>query len=307
VPRASASGSKRPASPGYAQAVRDALPNAIQVTARWHLWPSLGDASDKESAAPHARWATATGLREGKAGQDHSPAVATDPCPARDRSQAGRLLASPRPGDEHRQANARPATQNGSSGSHVPAYMVDPYRDHLRARREQDPDVGATARLAENRTLGHTACHHLLVRYLNQRRHLDDHPHLSLRRAARLLLTRAENLTERQRERLEGRASACPRDDGADRRCALLRQSSRSSQGQPHRLAAWTTAALEADSPHVHSFARGIDQDIDVVTAAVTLTRHNGRTEDVNPNQTAQATKVRTSRNRTAAPSHPLG
>jgi hypothetical protein len=34
------------------------------------------------------------------------------------------------------------------------------------------------------------------------------------------------------------------------------------------RLTAWTTAAREADPPHVHSFAPGIDQDIDAVTAA---------------------------------------
>ncbi|MEU4770392.1 transposase, partial [Actinosynnema sp. NPDC023794] len=47
-----------------------------------------------------------------------------------------------------------------------------------------------------------------------------------------------------------------------------------------------TTAAREADLPHVHSFARGIEQDIDAVTAAVTaavtLAHHNGRTEGVN-------------------------
>jgi transposase len=42
------------------------------------------------------------------------------------------------------------------------------------------------------------------------------------------------------------------------------------------------TAAREADLPHVHSFARGIHQDIDAVTAAITLTHHNGRTEGVN-------------------------
>jgi len=50
----------------------------------------------------------------------------------------------------------------------------------------------------------------------------------------------------------------------------------------PTRLAAWTAAAREADLPHVHSFARGIDQDIDAVTAAITLKHHNGRTEGVN-------------------------
>jgi transposase len=160
--------------------------------------------------------------------------------------------------------------------------MVDPYRDHLRARREQDPGVGATALLAEIRALGYNGSHNLLVRYLNQGRHLDDHPHLSPRRAARLLLTRPDNLTERQHERLEGLATACPEMTaltGVVRSFAALLSPRKDN---PARLAAWTTAARTADLPHVHSFARGIDQDIDAVTAAITLNHHNGRTEGVN-------------------------
>jgi transposase len=47
-------------------------------------------------------------------------------------------------------------------------------------------------------------------------------------------------------------------------------------------LAEWTTTTREADLPHVHSFVRGIDQDIDAVTAAITPKYHNGRTEGVN-------------------------
>jgi hypothetical protein len=46
--------------------------------------------------------------------------------------------------------------------------------------------------LVEIRAMGHHGNHNLLVRYLNQGRHLDDHPHLSPRRAARLLLTPPE-------------------------------------------------------------------------------------------------------------------
>ena len=47
----------------------------------------------------------------------------------------------------------------------------------------------------------------------------------------------------------------------------------------PAQLAAWTTIAREADLPHMHSFARGVEQDIDAGTAAITLEHHNGRTE----------------------------
>jgi transposase len=160
--------------------------------------------------------------------------------------------------------------------------MVDPHRDHLRARREQEPGVGAAALLGEIRALGYNGSQNLLVRYLNQGRHLDERPHLSPRRAARLLLTRPENLTERQRERGHALAAACPEmlalADIVRSFAALLAP----REDNPAQLAAWTTVSREADLPHVHSFVRGIEQDIDAVTAAITLDHHNGRTEGVN-------------------------
>jgi transposase len=97
-----------------------------------------------------------------------------------------------------------------------------------------------------------------------------------------MLLTRPKNLTERQRERREALTAACPE-------MAALASAVRSfaallapHKDNPARLAAWTTATHEADLPHVHSFTRGIDQDTDAVTAAITLNHHNGRTEGVN-------------------------
>ena len=80
--------------------------------------------------------------------------------------------------------------------------LVDPYRDHLRTRRQAEPGVSVVQLLAEIRDQGYTGSQNLLYRYLNQNRHLDDHPQLSPRRAAMLLLTRPANLTDRQTERL---------------------------------------------------------------------------------------------------------
>jgi transposase len=42
------------------------------------------------------------------------------------------------------------------------------------------------------------------------------------------------------------------------------------------------TDARSADLPHLHSFTRGLDLDIQAATAALTLPHHNGRTEGVN-------------------------
>jgi transposase len=273
----------RDGSTAYAQAVRDALPHAIQVADRWHLWRGLCDAVGKEVAAHSACWASATGLREGKLAETTLQRWQQ----IHDLLEAGvgLLDCSRRLGLAMNTVKRYARAATPERIQRVPKYracMVDPYRDHLRARREQEPGVGATSLLAEIRALGYIGSHNLLVRYLNQGRHLDDHPHLSPRRAARLLLTRPENLTERQRKRLKGMAAACPEMTtlaGVVRSFAALLSPRKDN---PARLAAWTTTAREADLPHVHSFTRGINQDTDAVIAAVTLTHHNGRTEGVN-------------------------
>ena len=273
----------RDGSAAYAQAVRDALPNAVQVADRWHLWHGLCDAVGKEVAAHSACWATATGLREGKLAE--TTLQRWQQIHALLEAGVGLLDCSRRLGLALNTVKRYARAATPERIQRVPKYracMVDPYRDHLRARREQEPGVGATTLLGEIRALGYNGSQNLLVRYLNQGRHLDEHPHLSPRRAARLLLTRPENPTERQRERVEALATACPE-------MAALATAVRSfvtllapRKDNSARLAAWTIATREVDLPHVHSFARGIDQDIDAVTAAVTLEHHNGRTEGVN-------------------------
>ena len=273
----------RDGSTAYAQAVRDALPHAVQVADRWHLWHGLCDAAGKEVAAHSACWATATGLREGKLGE--TTLQRWQQIHALLGAGVGLLDCSRRLGLALNTVKRYARAATPERIQRVPRYratVVDPYRDHLRARREQEPGVRTTALLGEIRALGYTGSHNLLVRYLNQGRHLDERPHLSTRRAARLLLTRPENLTERQRERSEGLATACPEMVALATVVRSVATLLTPHKDNPARLAAWTTATREADLPHVHSFARGIGQDLDAVTAAITLEHHNGRTEGVN-------------------------
>ncbi len=173
----------RDGSAAYAQAVRDALPQANQVADRWHLWHGLCDAAGKEVAAHSACWASATGLRQGELAE--TTLQRWQQIHALLEAGVGLLDCSRRLGlalnTVKRYAHAATPTRI----QRVPKYracMVDPHRDHLRARREQEPGVGATALLGEIRALGYNGSHNLLVRYLNQGRHLDDHPHLSPRR-----------------------------------------------------------------------------------------------------------------------------
>jgi hypothetical protein len=73
----------------------------------------------------------------------------------------------------------------------VPKYrptLVDPYRDHLRKRRAEEPGVPVQQLLREIRELGYQGSSNLLARYINQGRAEGDRPHLSPRRAARILL-----------------------------------------------------------------------------------------------------------------------
>ena len=56
----------RDGSGAYGEAVRKALPSAVQVSDRWHLWHGLGEAVRKEVAAHSACWAKGIPLQQGK-------------------------------------------------------------------------------------------------------------------------------------------------------------------------------------------------------------------------------------------------
>ncbi len=87
--------------------------------------------------------------------------------------------------------------------------LVDPYRDHLRQRRLEDPAVPVTRLLQEIGDPGYTGSPNLLVRSINQGRVEADRPALSPRRLARCLLTRPDRLKDHQRERIEAARTAC--------------------------------------------------------------------------------------------------
>ena len=56
----------RDGSGAYGEAVRSALPDAVQCGDRWHLWHLLCEAAAKEVAAHCACWAAGAPMREGK-------------------------------------------------------------------------------------------------------------------------------------------------------------------------------------------------------------------------------------------------
>jgi transposase len=160
--------------------------------------------------------------------------------------------------------------------------MVDPYRDYLRKRRSEEPGVPVQQLLREIRELGYPGSSNLLVRYLNQGRADAPRSHLSPRKAARLLLSKPDNLNDSQRETAARLSSSCPEMKALASLIGSFAALLAPDPANEEKLVRWIADARAADLPNLHSFTRGLDLDIKAATAAFTLPHHNGRTEGVN-------------------------
>jgi transposase len=273
----------RDGSGAYGEAVRRALPGAVQVSDRWHLWHLLAEAVRKEVAGHSACWAKGGPLQSGKRAETtlerwqqvhdlRARNVGLIEC-------ARRLNLSLNTVKRYDRASEPERLQR------VPKYrptLVDPYRDHLRKRRAEEPGVPVQQLLREIRELGYQGSSNLLVRYISQGRAEGDRPHLSPRRATRILLTRPDRLTGGQAETLAGITAACPEMTALTSLITSFAALLAPDPGNDARLRQWITDARAADLPYLHSFTRGLDLDIQAATAALTMPHHNGRTEGVN-------------------------
>jgi transposase len=274
----------RDGSGAYGEAVRRALPEAIQVGDRWHLWHLLAEAALKEVAAHSSCWAAAgPPMKEGKQAQTTAERWRqvhnlTD-------KGTGLLECSRRLGLSLNTVKRYARASEPGRMIRAPRYrptLVDPYRDHLRARRAQDPAVPVHQLLAEIREQGYPGSMNLLYRYITQGRVEADRPHLSPKRVARLLLTRPTALSKSQQELLGQLTAACPEMTSLATLVGSFAALLRPDPENETRLKDWAEAARGCDLPVIHAFTRGLDLDPQAATAAVTLPFHNGRTEGVN-------------------------
>ncbi|MER5601667.1 ISL3 family transposase [Streptomyces sp. NPDC002265] len=269
---------------GFAQATTDADPAIVQVCDRWHLWHGLAEAAANEIRAHSACWAKAgPPLRE-------STRAAT----TRERWQqvhqlldagVGMLECSRRLGLALNTVKRYARHSEPERLVRAPQYrptLVDPYRNHLRRRRTEDPAVPVTHLLREIKELGYTGSANLLVRYINQGRVEADHASLSPRKAARLLLTGPDHLREDQLVLRDQLAGACPEmtalADAVTGFAALLTPKPANAEA----LTGWITRVRTADLPFLHAYANGLERDRTGVDHALALPWHNGRTEGVN-------------------------
>jgi len=149
----------RDGSDSYGEAIRQALPEAVQVSDRWHLWSNLCGKVLTEVRSHAACWATAVdparpgGVREQT---------------TRERwqrvhhllGQGVGLLECARRLDVALNTVKRYARMKEPTGDRrAPRYkptLVDPYRDHLRTRRAEDPAVPVLQLFRETKELGYT-------------------------------------------------------------------------------------------------------------------------------------------------------
>ncbi len=242
-----------------AEAIRRALPGAVQISDRWHLWHNLAEAVRKEVAAHSICWA--------KAGPP--PAEGRQAITTRERWQqvhalrergVGLLECARRLNLSLNTVKRYDRVAEPERLVRAPTYrptLVDPYRDHLRRRRLENPAVPVTHLLREIRELSYTGSSNLLVRYINQGRVEADRPALSPRRLARYLLTRPNRLKDHQRERIEAARAACHEmtalADLIHDFAALLDP----ADGNSALLSTWITTAQAEDLPHLHAFTHG--------------------------------------------------
>jgi transposase len=274
----------RDGSGAYGEAVRRALPGAVQAGDRWHLWHSLGEAVLKEVAAHSACWAAAgPPLNEGRQAQTTAERW-RQVHDLTDRG-TGLLECSRRLGLSLNTVKRYARAAEPGRMIRAPRYratLVDPYRDHLRARRAEDPAVPVHQLLAEIRERGYPGSMNLLYRYITQGRVEADRPHLSPRRVTRMLLTRPDALSDSQQALLGKLTAACPEMTslaGLVRDFAALLKPDPANEA---KLKDWAETARTADLPSLHAFSRGLELDTAAVITALTLPFHNGRTEGVN-------------------------
>jgi transposase len=265
----------------YAEAIRRALPDAVQVSDGWHLWGNLCDEVLLEVRAHAGCWATINPPRPGGVREQTT----------RERWNKIHDLLGQGVGLLDCSRHLRLALNTVKRYARMPepqalriapAYrptLVDPYRDHLRTRRTADPAIAVTQLLGEIRELGYTGGANLRVRFLNQGRAEGDRPVTTPRHASRLLLTNPENLRSKEATLLEKIAAACPEMTALTDLVGGFATLLKPTAGNDVKLTEWITAARAVDLPHLRSLTNGLEIDRPAVSAGLTLPHHNGRTE----------------------------
>ncbi|TDV43713.1 transposase [Actinophytocola oryzae] len=269
----------RDGSAAYAEAIRQAVPKAVQSSDRWHLWHGLTAAVEKTVIAHSASWNTIP----------RAPDSALD-ARTRDRHAAvhallaqgvGLLECARRLGwalnTIKRYARAHKAEQLLRPPRYG-ACLVDAHRDLVRQRLGEN--VPVTRILAEIRQQGYTGSANLLVRYINQGRADPQRATPSPRRLVSWIMSKPANLPDHTRRHLDDLTTSCPEMTTLATRVREFADLLTQHRGQD--LADWITATRLDALPGFDSYLNGLEKDWDATVAGLTLPYSNGPTEGVN-------------------------
>ncbi|MGA4980338.1 ISL3 family transposase [Streptomyces cinereoruber] len=274
----------RDGSGAYGEAVRRALPEAVQVSDRWHLWKNLCEKTLAEVRSHSACWATASTPRPAGV---HEQTTRERWHQIHDllNKGVGLLECARRLNLALNTVKRYARTCEPEALRQAPRYrptLVDPYRDHLRERRAADPAVPVKQLFREIQEQGYTGSFNLLYRYITQGRVEGDRPVTTPRWLARLMLTHPDHLRDKDTTFLAELTAACPE---MTQLASLIREFTHlltPAPGNDKKLTAWIASVRTAQLPYLHGFTNGLELDRAAVDAGLTLPHHNGRTEGVN-------------------------
>ncbi|WP_426513166.1 ISL3 family transposase [Dactylosporangium sp. McL0621] len=147
----------RDGSAAYAEAIRDGAPQAVRVSDRWHLWNNLAKTVEKTVIAHSSCWHT--GLPRQTTALDDRTKARHAAVHALLEQGIGLLECARKLGWALNTVKRYARAATADELRRPPRYrqtLVDPYRDHLRRRLADEPDVAVTRLLAEIRDLGYT-------------------------------------------------------------------------------------------------------------------------------------------------------
>jgi len=284
----------------YAEGARDGAPQAVQVADRWHLWHNLAEHTAK-AVARHRSC-----LKQIAAAADQPPPSLEPAAPAAAPPPESRLEARMR--DQHAAVQALYARGMGlraitrelgidrktvrrfayATGDEAVARAIsrptvlDRYQPHL-YRRWTEGCHDAAVLHAEISALGYRGSLRTVYRYLQPLR-AGTAPAaltpsvLKIGEVTSWLLRRAEDLDPRQQQLLAGVRGHCSQLDRLAEHVTGFAKMTTKRTGQQH-LAGWLERVEADDQPALHTFATGIRQDLDAVTAGLSLPHSSGPTE----------------------------
>lgn len=293
----------------YAEAVRTACPDAIQVADRFHIWKNLCEAVEKCVLAHRTCLSEPTQTpgsdrpEQTTAAPDMEDGDTDLPVPAeleglravqrRERHAAVHALFGKGVGISaiaealgldrktvRRYAHAA-TPEDLPVGTGKRGNRVQPYLGYLH-QRWNEGCTDAVRLCGEIRALGYRGSERTLRRHLQTLR-ASGRPaptvsqELTVRQATRLLTSHPDHLDENGTLKLKELLARCPELDGVADCVRTFAEMMTERRGQD--LADWLERAEATGFPSLSSLARGLRQDFEAVTAGLTLEWNSGRVE----------------------------